>query len=51
MDRLTDRDKEMPTPIEEHSQYYSRCVCKLAEYEDTGLTPEEIIAMKERCGK
>lgn len=46
MNRLTDRNKEMPTPIDEHSQYYARCVCRLAEYEDTGLTPEEVATMK-----
>lgn len=46
MDRLTDRNKAMPTPINEHSRYYARCVCRLAEYEDTGLTPDEIERLK-----
>lgn len=46
MDRLTNRNKQMPTPIDEHSRYYARCVNCLAEYEDTGLTPEEIAALK-----
>lgn len=34
MDRLTDRSKEMPTPISNHATYYAQCVNKLADYED-----------------
>lgn len=46
MNRLTDRNKEMPTPISEHAAYYARCVNKLADYEDTGLEPEEVRAIQ-----
>lgn len=42
MDRLTDKNKEMPTPISDHAAYYARCVNKLADYEDTGMEPKEI---------
>ena len=42
MDRLTNRSEEMPTPISDNAQYYAFCVNRLADYEDTGLTPDEI---------
>ena len=51
MDRLTDRSKEMPTPISDHEAYYARCVNKLADYEDTGLEPLEVDTMNTAlCG-
>lgn len=46
MDRLTNRDELFPVPIIEFHSFYESCVSRLAEYEDTGLTPEEITAMK-----
>lgn len=47
MDRLTNRSEEMPTPISDNAQYYAFCVNRLADYEDTGLTPDEIRDMKD----
>lgn len=46
MDRITTRIEEYVFVSDEKRAYE-----RLAEYEDTGLTPEQILAMDEEYGK
>lgn len=46
MNRLTNINKPVPTPIEEHRIFYGRCVARLFDYENTGLLPHEIEQLK-----
>lgn len=46
MDRITTRIEEYVFVSDEH-----KAIERLAEYEDTGLTPEQIIAMDEEYTK
>ena len=34
MNRITDRNKEIPLPCPENADYWRRCHCRLAELED-----------------
>lgn len=42
MRRFTDEQQVMPMPVAENAGYYILCAIKLAAYEDTGLSPEEV---------
>ena len=47
MERLTERDKFGDLYVKEHD--YISASKKLAEYEDTGLTPDQILQLKKEC--
>lgn len=50
MNRLTDRNKEIPLPCADNAAFWARVHEKLARYEDTGLAPDELeklVAFKE----
>lgn len=50
MNRLTDRNKEIPLPCADNSVFWARVHEKLARYEDSGLAPDELeklVAFKE----
>lgn len=42
MNRLTDRNKEIPLPCTGNGVFWARVHEKLARYEDSGLEPEEV---------
>lgn len=46
MDRLTDRNKELPRLNSDNATLWARVYEKLAAYEDSGLSPEEIESTK-----
>lgn len=45
MTRLTNIEKPLPQPVEQHIEWYQACIEKLRQYEDTGFEPEEINAL------
>lgn len=47
MERLTERDEHGDLYVKEHD--YISASKKLAEYEDTGLTPDQILQLKKEC--
>lgn len=45
MERLTDRDKEIPLPNPDNAQFWARVHEKLAQYEDTNFSPVTVNAI------
>jgi len=44
VERLTDRNKELPSLTPENAAWWSRVALRLADYEDSGLSPRTVQA-------